>query len=186
MKNFLFAALLLCGLATTSLKADSFYVGAFGGGVWIQDDLDYFDLDYHPGYTYGGSAGYQWSCSGWRVEGEFAYTRNRIKRFEFGPIEFRVHGRQSYYQGMGNIIYDFCIPTSYCHPFVGVGGGWYQQRIELENGGFVKEDDIAWQLLAGLSYEVNCCYSIELTYVLFKPRQEFYLHNARLGCNYHF
>ncbi|MCB1114134.1 MAG: porin family protein [Chlamydiia bacterium] len=185
MKKFLILALATLGLKATSLTADNFYVSAFGGGTYIQDDEKYIDFTYNLGYTYGGSMGYRWGCSGWRVEAEFAYSKNRIKRIEGFGFDLDVNAHQSYYRGMGNIIYDFCIPTSYAHPFVGVGAGWYQQKIDLYNFN-VKDDDIAWQALAGLSYEINTCYSLDIVYVMFKPKDDFYVHNARLVLRYNF
>jgi opacity protein-like surface antigen len=185
MKKLILATLAFLSFNAATLQSDNFYVSAFGGGLWIQDCEKHIDFTYNVGYTYGGSLGYRWGCSGWRVEAEFAYRNNRIKEIETRFFQYKTKSHQSYYTGMGNIIYDFCIPTSYVHPFVGVGAGWYQQRITFLHNTF-KTDDIGWQVLVGLSYEVNCCYTVDLTYCMFKPKDDFYTHNARLGVGYHF
>lgn len=119
MKKLLLTLALMLGLGTTSLKADNFYVAGFAGTNWIQDYLKHIDLNTKIGYTYGGSFGYKWACSGWRVEGEFAYRKNTINHFKFRRFSTGAHGRQSYTSGMGNIFYDFCLPNTWITPFIG-------------------------------------------------------------------
>lgn len=185
-------AAMMLGLGMTSLKADNFYVGGFAGANWIQDYTKNYDFSYKVGYTYGGAFGYRWACSGWRVEGEFTYRKNTIKHMSIRHLnlEFSNHGHQSYWSGMGNIIYDFCLPQTWITPFIGVGAGWYEQKINVsDNRQFHACDrgnDIAWQFLTGIAYEVNTCYSVLISYCLFKPQSRFYSHSARAGVNYNF
>lgn len=188
MKKLLFLAALLLGCATTSLKADSFYIGGFAGANWIQSNVHHFEFHYRTGYMFGGNFGYRWDCTGFRVEGEYSYRKNRITGINFNGFSLGHHGHQRYYAGMGNIYYDFCLPDTYVTPFVGVGAGWYDQRINLEHSILSTdiERKVAWQILAGLAYEVNRCYDIVLSYRMLKPEDKFYNHTASLGVNYKF
>lgn len=191
MKKLLLIAALLLGLNATPapLKADCFYVGGFAGANWIQSNVHHFDFSYKTGYMLGGNFGYRWSCTGFRIEGEYSYRKNRITQIRFNGFHLGVHGHQRYYAGMGNLYYDFCVPDSYVTPFVGAGVGWYDQRINIERNTFSAEgteSKVAWQLLAGLTYEVNACYSIVLSYRMLKPAEKFFNHGATLGANYNF
>lgn len=189
MKKLLLLTGLLAVFSCSFLKADNFYVGGFTGGNWIQDNEHHINLDYKAGYIIGGNFGYRWTCSGWRIEGEYSYRKNRIKHIKFDNISLSVHGHQRYYLGMGNLIYDFYLPNTYVTPYIGGGVGWYEQRINISQNSFNAEGTerkVGWQILAGLAYEVDSCYSVLLSYRMFKPVDKYFNHGLTLGVNYNF
>lgn len=192
MKNFLLSFSLLVG----ALHADNFYVGGFAGINYIQDNTKLL-YHYNMGYMTGGNVGYRWYCSGWRIEGEYSYRKSRIKHRRKEDHEGKhVHAHQIYYAGMGNLYYDFYLPNTWLTPYIGGGVGWYQERIRYEHLNEKRrrhftdaglETGIAWQLLVGMSYEVNCMWSCNLTYRMLKPcNLKFYNHGLTAGIRYDF
>jgi opacity protein-like surface antigen len=190
MKKFFWLTACMIAMSLNALYADNFYVAGFAGANYIQDNSD---LKYHytMGYMMGGNVGYRWQCSGWRIEGEYSYRKSRIKHRRHESFSGRsVYAHQIYYAGMGNLYYDFFLPNTWLTPYVGGGCGWFQQNIRYRHRSFYDEGittGIAWQLLAGLSYEINCMWSCNITYRMLKPcKLKFYNHGITGGVRYDF
>lgn len=189
MKKFLLIAGMMAAMSFSSLKADNFYVSGFTGGNWIQDNEHHIDFNYRAGYIIGGNFGYRWTCSGWRIEGEYSYRKDRIKNVRFDHKRVGVHGHQRYYLGMGNLLYDFYLPDTYVTPFIGAGLGWYDQRINFSHKhlrALNMEKKVGYQILAGLSYSANSCFSVDFVYRMFKPQKKFFNHGITAGVTRHF
>lgn len=200
----------LLGLASVPLHADNFYVAGFAGGNYIQSNVDALKYHYDWGYITGGNIGYRWSCSGWRLEGEYSFRKDRIRAIHRDHAKHgaEVLAHQNYYAGMGNIYFDFYLPNTWLTPFIGGGVGWFQQTVRFEKIRFnrhphrkhktqtaILEADegiktgIAYQILVGMSYEVNCMWSCYMTYRMLKPCRDnlnFFNHSITGGLRYDF
>ena len=209
MKKTIFALVAavaaLTAIQPTEAQAqEGFYVGGFGGANFIQTSKkDDFDLKYRTGYAVGGSVGYKW-CQGFRVEAEASYRHNRLKSFEFfegDDFEEDVKGHLSSWSFMANALYDMDLGCwDSCSswdivPYVGFGIGYARQRIKFsedEDSGFnfhehEAKNGFAWQLIAGLAYEISPCTDIAIEYRFNKgPEKKLYNHTAALAVKYHF
>lgn len=168
----------LCTLAlmagTASAQSSSgFYVGLAGGASFLSDsDFDVLgavnvDNEYDPGYAVAGFAGYDfgsvWTLGGVRLEGEISYRQNDIDVHSvaaLGGDQPGSDGEASALAFMANVYNDF-LPGSPFRPYVGAGVG----AAVVDFSGYriaaipnVLDDDdttFAWQLMAGVSYDLT-------------------------------
>jgi len=216
MKRIFSALVALSALVIAKpLQADpweGFYVGAFGGANFVNiskekrrgdDGIDHnLNHNLRTGYYVGGNIGYR-VCSGFRVEGEVSYRNNRVK-------EFKVDGERQCGRGtfrdisyMANFLYDIdtaCWNScwSCCgeiFPYIGAGIGYANQRIGRNNRDDVEFDfrtnsrknGFAWQIIAGLGYDISCEADISIEYRFHKGSlNRVYNHGVGVAAKWHF
>jgi OOP family OmpA-OmpF porin len=109
-----------------------FYVGAMGGGNYVEDQdvefdtgtfLDNIDMDasYDWGWAAGGTLGYRFN-SGLRVELEGTYRKNDADELSVFGFDVPLKGDLTAISGMANVLYDIDF-GSMVVPYVGVGAG---------------------------------------------------------------
>lgn len=193
---------------------EGFYVGGLAGGNFLQTSKKHGrHAEFKTGYDVGGLIGYE-LCDGIRLEGEFTYRHNCLKSLKFSHRRFSGD-RRSNHKGnfrsmsyMANIIYDIPLSCQPCgwdfFPYVGAGIGYSSQRFSSHHchddefdGDFDfrfrrrhnnhKKNGFAWQVIAGLGYEIDACTDIALEYRFNKGRLEnFYNHSLNVALRYHF
>ncbi|MBA3958698.1 MAG: porin family protein [Parachlamydiaceae bacterium] len=165
---------------------DGFYVSGFGGANFIAKKKH---IDFKTGYVVGGAVGYAF-CNNLRLEGEVSYRHNRIKSVsgleDFSGFSESVSisssassssSSKSHFTTlayMANVYYDIdtscwdcCCGCGEIVPYIGAGIGYNQQRLRISEGEFNlngKKSGFAWQLIAGLAYEITPCADISLEY----------------------
>lgn len=119
-------------------------------------------VSFDPGVFVSPAIGYRF-CNGLRVEGEFGYRYNHLKRLNYYGTSFRVGGHLETFSGLANVYYDF--PLCWClTSYVGAGIGYAYTRNEMHQGyvfaGKGHDSGFAWQVMAGLAYPI--CDKIDL------------------------
>jgi opacity protein-like surface antigen len=170
-------AVLLAGAGAAA--AQSYYAGAYGGAnIGHESDVSISSLPGIPftvttdtGYAVGGFVGYDFGGS-FRVEGELAYRRNGLDEQSALGTSVQMQGDVSSLALMVNGIYDFGSGASAFTPHVGAGIG--VARFSLIDAGPVgspaeNDDDtvFAYQLIAGVGYELSPTLTIFADYRLF-------------------
>ena len=167
-------ALAALALAAPANAAGSWYVSLTGGGNW-QNDEDFFataagdtftfDSNSDTGFVIAGAVGYNLTsvAPGLRVEAEVSYRQNSndgtwltsTGLTSSGPLDFDHQATAV----MANVWNDFDIGGF--RPYLGGGIGWAD--VELDGtfvGGTlptldVSDDGFAWQLGAGVNFQVS-------------------------------
>lgn len=172
------------------------YVSAMGGVNWVakqdltQNDLDFVEMQYnqplHSGYATGLAVGWGFPI-GLRPELEVAYRRNTLDQFNHrvyeggGSIEGK--GEEEASSIMANLWYDFSNlpePLSRFTPYVGGGLGYAVLTISgleaggVQFGGTHRDTVPAYQLGAGVGYELTEHWSMSLDYRYFMTREAHY------------
>lgn len=168
-------------------------------------------VDFDTGVAVLGFGGYRF-CGGFRVEGELAYRYNKAKKGKShcnnfdgsGSSSNRRHhkkGELTQFSYMVNGLYD--IPVGWdcgCNPivpYIGVGIGGSNQRwkkhhqfnfdVSHRRHRKNEKNGFAWQVIAGLSYVIDCNFDASLEYRFFKgSAPHFYNHAVGLAGKYHF
>ncbi len=177
-----------------SLNETNFYGQIFAGANFLQNTaLNGNKAKYDTGYVAQGSFGYCW-CYGLRVEGEYAYRRNAIKKIHFFGQGSSNHGHFQTSSYMANLLWDF--PLSYIgcafldiQPFVGVGIGYDFQQMHSTNSRIdfhQRWNHFSWQLMAGFAYEIFCNTELTLEYKFHQGGCHFYNHSIGVGLLYKF
>ena len=158
------------GLAAGSLMADSAvatfnpYV-AVKGGYSILSKKD--NLKYKNGFV--GAAEFGVSYDAWRLGLEVSYRQNKIK--EGTNAERRafvaVYDKINALSAMVNAYYDYAL-TDECSLYLGLGLGaakvnFVNKNTKVESGKTV----FAWQVMAGVAYDINENWTVEAGYRLF-------------------
>lgn len=148
---------------------------------------------YETGYIVSGSLGYCW-CYGLRVEGEYTYRRNSIKKIHlFGEgSSKRGHVQTSSY--MANLLWDLPLSSWGCtcwniQPFIGAGIGYDFQQIHSSTSRVIfnqKWNQFSWQLMAGLVYPIFCNTELSLEYKFHQGPSHFYNQSVGIGLTYKF
>lgn len=188
----LIASMLFC--TGTDVQADEymasneFYAEAFGGANFLQTEKSGGIVsDYNTGYVVSGSLGYRW-CYGLRVEGEYAYRRNSVRKLHFFGRSFSFHGHFQSSSYMANLLWDLPLSRWGCgcwkfRTFIGGGIGYDLQQIHAKNEGIAFRNNkkhFAWQVIAGIGYPLFCSTDISLEYKYHKGGFS-YIHNHSLG-----
>jgi opacity protein-like surface antigen len=191
---------------------EGFYVGATGGANFLQNSKKHHGHKnrYDTGYLVGGFVGYRW-CEGFRVEGEVSYRSAHLKsihvRSESGSDVVAVssssedrhgHGNRnnSTWAYMANLYYDIDTCSAFT-PYVGGGIGYANVRrshhhhevfgSESSSHHSNRRSGFAWQVIAGVGYEVLPCVDLALEYRFFKNNENrVYNQSVGLVAKYHF
>lgn len=202
-------AVLVFGLATFLILASTsiapaagqgpFYVGIFGGWV-MPDDLKVEgpggsgDVSLKDSWALGIKGGYIIPTVKWlAVELEYAYLSQQDIDEPGASGDFKASNL------MANFILRY--PEGKIHPYVGVGIGWSWGAFKGSDPtvGSVDESDnaFAWQILAGVNFEIAPNWSADLAYRYFTSKYELNSGGDKvdataknnmilIGINYHF
>lgn len=172
-----------------------FYAKILAGANFLQNtEISGNKSTYKPGYIIAGSLGYSW-CYGLRLEGEYAFRRNAIRKIHFCCVDgFRNHGHYHTSSYMANLLWDLPLSSwgySFCgiQPFIGVGIGYDSQKMHASNSRVVfnqKWNHFSWQLMAGLAYPIFCNIEATLEYKYHQSGCHFNNHSIGLGIAYKF
>lgn len=172
------------------MSCQDFYGKIFGGANFLQNTKN--NSKYHTGYIVAGSLGYCW-CYGLRLEGEYAYRRNDIRKIHFYGEGDSKHGHFQTSSYMANLLWDF--PLSWgctfwnTQPFIGAGIGYDFQQMHSSNSRIVfhqKWRHFSWQLMAGLTYPFYCNTELTLEYKFHQGGSRFNNHSVGVGLAYKF
>lgn len=204
MKKFFLALLLAFNYAQATDSCNeipcfsnnnNFYAEVFGGANFLQtESRGSLRTHYRTGYIVSGSLGYRW-CYGLRLEAEYAFRKNTVKRVHFFGRSFNLHGHFESSSYMANLLWD--LPLSFCEcdlwnirPFVGGGVGYDNQRTHAKILGtnFHKnKKHFSWQIIAGLGYPIFCNTDISVEYKFHKGGfKHIYNHSLGIGLTYSF
>jgi opacity protein-like surface antigen len=179
-------------------EAGPFYVGVLGGYV-IPDDLKVEgpggsgDVSLKNSWTLGAKFGYIVPQAKWvAFELEYDYLAKQ------DVDEAEASGDFSANNLMVNMIFRY--PEGKIHPYVGGGIGWSWCSFKGSEPGFsVDESDnaFAWQLMAGVNFEITPQWSADLGYRYFSSKYTINSggddvdvtaknHMILIGVNFHF
>jgi OOP family OmpA-OmpF porin len=174
-KRYLLATAAAAVLASSGqAQARDLYVSVLGGGNWWQsqsrvttDDSTVFHFDADTGFVLGGAVGVhvdRW-VQGLRLELEASYRRNKLAgHWSSSDTEVgALTGHVSTFALMANVWYDIDCGSRF-KPYVGGGAGWARSHfdaVRFTSSGnrtsgttSVEASGFAWQLGAGVNYEV--------------------------------
>lgn len=189
---FLAAAFLFLTTASIAPAQEGpLYVGIFGAFVMPQDidTEDGGDIDTDDTWAVGAKVGYIIPQVKWlAAELEYSY---------FDKTDFDEPGIDGDWYAnnlMANLLFRF--PQGRIHPFAGGGIGMSRASVDFtEVGGASFDDDdtaFAYQLMAGVNFEITPNWSADLAYKYFNCEYELdgdieiQSHIIQLGINYHF
>ncbi|HNQ02570.1 MAG TPA: OmpW family outer membrane protein [Syntrophales bacterium] len=185
--------------AATAKEAGPFYVGLYGGWVMPQDlePEDGDDVPLKDSWALGAKFGYIIPQVKWlAVELDYAYLA------EQDIDQAGVDGDFKASNLMVNLIARY--PEGKIRPYIGAGIGWSWGALEASGSvggitGAVDESDnaFAWQILAGVNFEITPQWSADLGYRYFSSKYTFNIagedvdmtaknHMILIGVNFHF
>lgn len=176
------------------LDETHFYAKIFGGANFLQNtEITDNKSTYRTGFIVAGSLGYNW-CYGLRLEAEYAYRRNAIKKIHFFVDSFSKQGHYQASSYMVNLLWDLPLSSWGCafwnvQPFIGTGIGYDFHQMHSYNSRFVfnqKWNHFSWQLMAGVAYPFFCNTDITLEYRFHQGGYHFYNHSLGVGLDYKF
>ncbi len=172
----------------------NFYAKLLGGVNFLQKSTTNGNKStFKAGYIIGGSLGYYWCC-GLRLEAEYAFRRNAIKRIDFFVEGYSLSGHFQSSSFMANLLWDLPLPCCECtfdniQPFIGIGIGYDFQQMHSSNSRFIfnqKWNSLSWQAMAGLMYGIFCNTDMILEYKFHQGGRHFYHHSIGIGLMYKF
>ena len=196
---FCLATFLLFASVSTApaAQAGPFYVGVFGGYVIPNDlkveDGESVDVKLKNSWAIGAKVGYIFPQVKWlATELEYFYLAKQDTDQE------GVSGDVSAHNVMANLLVRY--PEGMIHPYAGIGIGWSWGKFNGTEPGAGSIDEsgngFAWQILAGLNFEITQNWSADLAYRYFRSKyndvssDNFDVtstnHMVLLGINYHF
>lgn len=157
------------GLAAGSLMADNAVVTfnpyvAVKGGYSILSKKD--NIKYKNGFV--GAAEFGVSYDAWRLGLEVAYRQNKINDGKTTNALKRTYNKINALSAMINVYYDYAL-TDECSLYLGLGLGAAKANF-VEKEGAKKECGktvFAWQVMAGVAYDINENWTVEAGYRLF-------------------
>lgn len=172
----------------------NFYAKILSGANFLQNTaLDGNKSIYQTGYIIAGSLGYCWRY-GLRLEAEYAFRRNAIRKIHFFGEGFSRHGHFQASSYMANLLWDLPLSSWECvfwntQPFIGAGIGYDFQQMHSSNSHIVfsqKWNHFSWQVMAGLAYPIFCNTEIAVEYKFHQGGCHFYNHSVGIGLLYKF
>ena len=175
---------------TVCCDTPEFYVKGLGGLNFIQVRNHGFTSRIKTGYIASATVGYRLGYD-LRVEGEYAYRRNRFKH---------VSGNVNANSFMANLLWDMPVGQCGCDlldltPYVGAGIGYDIQKVNVSvrTGRHSRQSfhhtkkSFAWQAIAGVSVPVYCNTDMSLEYKFHQATStRIYDHSIGLGVTYNF
>jgi len=136
---------------------------AVKGGYSILTKKD--SIKYKNGFN--GAVEFGVSYDAWRLGLEVSYRQNKIKSSTNTNIAVDDTNKVNALAGMINVYYDYAL-TEECSLYVGAGLGmakfnFVAKNTKVEAGKCV----FAWQVLAGVAYDINENWTVEAGYRLF-------------------
>lgn len=194
MKKSIFIALFLfASIMPQSIKAFAypFYLSGFylnanlSCNIATHDKHHHIKASYDPGLFISSAIGHRF-CNGLRLEGEFGYRRNNLRRINNFGTSFRMHGDLRTYSALANLYYDFS--SVLClKPYVGFGGGYAYTKNKMNHGyifrGKRQHDGFAWQVTAGMAYPVNYNLDLAIEYRFFRNVDISHVQNHAVGAD---
>jgi opacity protein-like surface antigen len=183
-----------CHKDNCSVDETNLYVKLLTGANFLQNiAVDGNKSTYQTGYIIAGYLGYCW-CYGLRVEGEYAYRRNTIRKIHFFGEDSSKHGHFQTSSCMANLLWDLPLlfwGCSFCNiqPFIGAGIGYDLQQMHSSNSRIIfnqKWKHFSWQLMAGLACPIFSNTDISLEYKFHQGSCYFYNHSVGVGITYKF
>jgi len=183
--------------ATPAKEAGPVYVGVFGGYVIPHDlkleDGGSVDIGVKNSWAIGAKVGYIFPQARWlAAELEYFYLAKQ------DLDQSGVDGDFSAHNVMANILWRY--PEGKIHPYLGGGIGWSWGTFKANSPGRSIDESgngFAWQILAGLNFEITPNWSADLAYrymgikyndMISDPSADLTSlnHMILLGINYHF
>jgi opacity protein-like surface antigen len=191
-------------------KTVPFYFG-LSGGYTLGSDLEFavddydFDLDIDNKWTLGIKLGYTMPFARFlAVEAEALYFDPEVNDQaweKYGSYNVDVDATIHFYNLLFNVIVKY--PDGRIHPYLGAGAGLshvdfygeadntYSTNADLNND---RDTTFAWQVLAGVNFDINESLSADLAYRYFSTSAEFSHDNEidyttsmiTVGLNFHF
>ena len=180
--------------AAKAAEAGPFYVGIFGGYV-MPDDAKIegpggsVDLSLDNSWALGFKGGYIIPQAKWlAVELEYAYLAEQdVDQPGASGSNFSAHNL------MANLLLRY--PEGKIHPYIGFGIGWSWGTFH-DPGQDFDDNAFAWQILAGVNFEISPSWSADIGYKYFTSKYEPFdntsvdatvkNHMFLIGVNYHF
>ena len=195
---FCLATFLLFTSVSTAPAAEAgpFYVGVFGGYVMPNDlkieNGESVDVSLKSSWAIGAKVGYIFPQVKWlAAELEYFYLAKQ------DVDESGANGDFSANNVMANLLVRY--PEGNIHPYAGIGIGWSWATLKATStSGSIDEsaNAFAWQILAGVNFEITPQWSADLAYRYFSSKYEMGSdpssdvttknHMILLGINYHF
>ncbi|SUE44563.1 OMPC [Roseomonas gilardii subsp. rosea] len=193
-KALMAATILSLPLAAQAQPITGLYVGGGAGANWVQSSTNNVDSDssvrvrlglpndslkakYELGW--GGVASIGWGFgNGLRIEAEGSYRENDIDQLSaFGTRGYAIGGKQRTYGAMGNVFYDFALPSFIPQftpvvPYIGAGVGYQWVQMDNATGRYGQNarlviDDtngqFAYQGIAGLAFPIPAVPGLSFT-----------------------
>lgn len=188
--------LMIC-LTTNVFAGEGPYM-SINAGTSILSDSDWTDdgvpgttltLEYDLGFAGSLALGHAFSDS-IRLEGELAYQTNDLDKVTQGGASLSMDGDTSVIAFMVNAYYDFA-NSGPVTPFISVGAGFAQWELNdfTVTGSSltpISDDEtvFAWQVGAGVAYELNKSTSLDLKYRYFATSDP-EIQTANFECSSH-
>ncbi|MGC1878578.1 MAG: outer membrane beta-barrel protein [Rhabdochlamydiaceae bacterium] len=179
-----------CTEDSCRVDGTNFYAKIFGGANFLQNTtIERNKSTYQTGYVFAGSLGNCWRRYGLRLEGEYAFRRNAIKKIHFFTEGSSNHGHFQTSSYMANLLWDLLGCAFWkIQPFIGAGIGYDFQRMHASNSRIVfnqKWHRFSCQAMAGFAYPIFRNTEITLEYK-FHQGGHFYNHSVGVGLVYKF
>lgn len=148
----------LCAVPCASYAGTS-TLRAWGGGVWLHDNVKDYDIKYSTGYAYGASYGTSWFCY-FRTEIEAFYLHNSIRDLKVDSKPVGITGSIENYGALFNLAVEcpFTISKMELCPYIGAGLGvsYEKSKLNISNYPVQKETErrFSHQYFGGLSMPI--------------------------------
>ncbi|MGZ3578400.1 MAG: outer membrane protein [Syntrophales bacterium] len=175
-------------------QAGPFYIGVFGGYV-IPSDLEIensADVSLKSSWAIGAKAGYIFPQVKWlAAELEYFYLAKQDIDQSGSSGDFSANNV------MANLLVRY--PEGKIHPYAGIGIGWSWGTFKATSSGNSIDESanaFAWQILAGVNFEITRDWSADVAYRYFSSKYDMGSDPSSdvttkdnmflLGINYHF
>jgi len=153
------AAVSLFGVQGAS--AQLYLGGHLGLNITHDTDLAGLNFTFDPGLAIGGVVGYRVTPNV-RIDGEVTYRVNDLDEIGGSPAGDEIRSLAF----LVNVYYDFTTGSPWV-PYVGGGLGVANHELDPASGPTEEEDLFAFQLGAGVAYELNPAMALTLDYRFF-------------------
>ena len=136
--------------------------------------IEFAEISFDPGLNFGGAFGYDFGDT--RAEFEIAYRGWDMDQgtilgvFPGCPCTGSIDGDASALSFMVNGYYDFHLADSPLFPYLGAGIGFASVNADLGLGADDSDLVFAYQLMAGIGYEINRTTTLTAGYRYFGAR----------------